>query len=178
MAAQMFPDNTVLCNFAAVGRLDLLEEHLRGRGRWTEAVAYEWSRSAGHYRVARADADLAWLGDPIEIEQPALVDLVERVRRRVFGGAIERPLQHLGEAQTCLLLSEVPQYQGSFWVSDDRDALEYARGRGLLTRDTLDLFQGIVADGDLPARPAYDLIHRMHAQGRALRLPRHLLDLG
>ena len=31
-----FPDNTVLINFACVSRLDLLEEILRGRGRWTD----------------------------------------------------------------------------------------------------------------------------------------------
>ncbi|WP_075978138.1 hypothetical protein [Actinokineospora bangkokensis] len=42
----LFSDNTVLCNFAAVDRLDLLESALNQRGRWTEAVAYEASRSA------------------------------------------------------------------------------------------------------------------------------------
>ena len=46
MAEHLFPDNTVLCNFAAVDRLDLLKSVLGGRGRWTEAVAYEASRSA------------------------------------------------------------------------------------------------------------------------------------
>lgn len=38
MADPVFPDNTVLCNFAAIERLDLLIGWLRGRGRWTEAV--------------------------------------------------------------------------------------------------------------------------------------------
>ena len=46
MTEHLFPDNTVLCNFAAVNRLDLLRSVLGGRGRWTEAVAYEASRSA------------------------------------------------------------------------------------------------------------------------------------
>lgn len=41
MTDHLFPDNTVLCNFAAVNRLDLLKSVLSGRGRWTEAVAYE-----------------------------------------------------------------------------------------------------------------------------------------
>ncbi|MGH3277686.1 MAG: hypothetical protein ACRDNW_00920 [Trebonia sp.] len=41
MTEHLFPDNTVLCNFAAVNRLDLLKSVLGGRGRWTEAVAYE-----------------------------------------------------------------------------------------------------------------------------------------
>jgi hypothetical protein len=46
MTQFLFPDNTVLCNFAAVDRLDLLKAVLDGRGQWTEAVAYEASRSA------------------------------------------------------------------------------------------------------------------------------------
>ena len=36
----------VLCDFAAVDRLDLLRSVLDGRGRWTEAVAYEARKSA------------------------------------------------------------------------------------------------------------------------------------
>lgn len=44
----VFPDNTVLCNFAAVSRLDLLERILLGRGRWSEAVAYEAGRSSAY----------------------------------------------------------------------------------------------------------------------------------
>ena len=45
MPPLVFPDNTVLCNFASVNRLELLEGWLRGRGRWTAAVAYEVGRS-------------------------------------------------------------------------------------------------------------------------------------
>ena len=45
MTAFWFPDNTVLRNFAAVKRLDLLESVLAGRGRWTAAVAYEATAS-------------------------------------------------------------------------------------------------------------------------------------
>ncbi|MCG3039466.1 hypothetical protein L7D48_02570 [Streptomyces sp. S1A] len=44
-----FPDNTVLCNFAAVDRLSLLEKVLDGRGRWTQAVAAEAGRSARYW---------------------------------------------------------------------------------------------------------------------------------
>ena len=50
MTEAFFPDNTVLCNFAAVDRIDLLRSVLSEHGRWTEAVAYEASRSAAHLR--------------------------------------------------------------------------------------------------------------------------------
>lgn len=42
-----FPDNTVLCNFSAVGSLSLLEKVLDGRGRWTQAVALRPSSRNG-----------------------------------------------------------------------------------------------------------------------------------
>jgi hypothetical protein len=47
MSECLFPDNTVLCNFAALDRLDLLAAVLGGRARWTEDVAYETGKSAG-----------------------------------------------------------------------------------------------------------------------------------
>ena len=53
MTDYLFPDNTVLCNFAAVNRLDLIKSVLDGRGRWTEAVAYEASRSASKLPALR-----------------------------------------------------------------------------------------------------------------------------
>lgn len=46
----LFPDNTVLCNFGTVSRLDLLRKVLDGCGRWTEAVAEEARRSAAYVR--------------------------------------------------------------------------------------------------------------------------------
>ena len=67
MAENLFPDNTVLCNFAAVDRLDLLKSVLGGRGRWTEAVAYEASRSAAKLPPLLRLPLEGWLDDPIEI---------------------------------------------------------------------------------------------------------------
>ncbi|WP_330237490.1 hypothetical protein [Streptomyces sp. NBC_00525] len=54
MTRWCFPDNTVLCNFASIDRLDLLRTVLDGRGRRTEAVAYEARSSAlaAHPRLA------------------------------------------------------------------------------------------------------------------------------
>ena len=62
-------------------------------------------------------------------------------------------------------------------MTDDREALRYGRRRGILTRDTLDLFTAIVADGDLPARAAYDLLHAMADRDRSLRLPSGVREL-
>ena len=104
MTEFLFPDNTVLCNFAAVDRLDLLKAVLGGRGRWTEAVAYEASSSARMLPALRGLAESGWLDEPIEIVDDSDVQAVERIRRAVFGGTEVKPLQHLGEAQTCRVI--------------------------------------------------------------------------
>ncbi|MEI2778033.1 MAG: hypothetical protein V9G19_19130 [Tetrasphaera sp.] len=165
MAEAVFPDNTVLCNFAAVNRLDLLRDWLRGRGRWTDAVALEASRSAAHLPALGSLAAEGWLGDPVKIDDDFGVRQVEHLRTAVFGGTSGEPLKHLGEAQSCYLIKEVADWRGSWWITDDADALEYARASGITTRETIDVMRGIVADGDLTAREAFDLMNAMEKAG-------------
>ncbi|MET8241236.1 hypothetical protein ACWCW2_06070 [Streptomyces sp. NPDC001773] len=76
----------MLCNFAAVDRLSLLEKVLDGRGRWTQAVAAEAEQSTRYWPRLRQVAEDGWLGDPIEIDDPAETALVDRMRRVVFAG--------------------------------------------------------------------------------------------
>ncbi|HQY97417.1 MAG TPA: hypothetical protein PLU83_10560 [Phycicoccus sp.] len=149
MDRAIFPDNTVLCNFAAVDRIDLLETWLRGRGRWTEAVAFEAGRSANHLPDLRRLLDGRWLGEPIEFDADEDVRRIEHLRRDVFGGTGAKPLQHLGEAQTCHLLQTRSEWRESIWVSDDRDALDYARFIGVATMTTPLVLESLVAEGDV-----------------------------
>jgi hypothetical protein len=177
MAAMVFPDNTVLCNFGAVGRLDLLEGWLRGRGRWVEAVAREATQSADYIDGLQLIASDGWLGEPIEISDPAAVRQVESIRRFSLGGSPNRPLQHLGEAQTCFVLAEDPAFAGSWWISDDEDAYEYANHRNIYAYRTIDIMKALVADGDLTSRQAFDLMVAMKACGRVLEMPSAPRDL-
>lgn len=178
MAAAIFPDNTVLVNFAAVRRLDLLEGWLRGRGRWTEAVAFEAGRSGRYWPDLNGLRQAGWLGDPVEISNPDAVAAVERLRRVVFGGSSLEPLKHLGESQTCHLIGTDSAWKGSWWVSDDRDALGYARHQGIFTYETIDVVKFVVADGDLTARMAFDLMQEMdRVRGGGLRIPGRPADL-
>ena len=177
MTPFLFPDNTVLCNFAAVDRLDLLKAVLDGRGRWAEAVAYEASRSAAKLPALRRFARSGWLGKAIEVSDESDVRQVEQIRRAVFGGTEARPLQHLGEAQTCYVIKNWAAFAGSWWISDDKEALRYARFQGITTRETIDLVNMAVVNGDVAARGAYDLMLGMADSGRGLRLPNSLEDL-
>lgn len=167
----VFLDNTVLCNFAAVHRRDLLESVLRGRGRWTEAVAHEAATSAGHLPDLGSLPSEGWLGAPIAIDAPAQVRLVQQIRRAVFGGLPERPLQHLGEAETYVLLHERTEFRHACWVTDDREAMNFARRQGILSRETLDLVMDLVAEGDLTAQLGFDLMVAMDEAGRTPRMP-------
>lgn len=177
MTTFLFPDSTVLCNFAAVDRLDLLQVVLNGRGRWTTAVAFEASRSARHLSALAGVPDAGWLDDPIEITAESDVQRVNRVCRAVFGGTDDKPLQHLGEAETCVVIKEWAEFAGSWWISDDREALRYARFQGITTYETIDLLSMAVADGDVTDKHAYEVMVRMSEEGRSLRLPRSASDL-
>jgi len=177
MTEFLFPDNTVLCNFAAVDRLDLLRSVLGDRGRWTEAVAYESTRSAHVLPALEQLVHDPWLGDAIEVDDESEIRQVDAIRRAVFGGTDDEPLKHLGEAQACFVISNWNEFAGSWWVSDDREALRYARFQEITTRETIDLVSMAVSNGDITSQEAYALMCKMADLGRYLRLPGSAADL-
>lgn len=173
-----FPDNTVLCNFAAVDRLGLLEKVLDGRGRWTEAVAAEAEQSTPYWPKLSQVTAGGWLGEPIEIDDPAETALVDRVRRVVFGGSSSRPLQHLGEAETLVVIEHRSGFASSVWITDDGEAGRYARRKGISVKDTVDIMREAVVDGLVPADAGHRLLIDMKQAGRHLRdVPRWPVDL-
>jgi len=173
-----FPDNTVLCNFAAVDRLPLLEKVLDSRGRWTQAVAFEAEQSARHLPRLHTAIEDGWLGTPIEIDDPREIALVDRLRRVVFGGSSKRPLQHLGEAETLVVIQHRAGLANSIWVTDDGEAGHYARRRGIKVRNTVDIMRKAVAGNLVPAAEGHRLLHSMLAANRHLRgIPEQPEDL-
>ncbi|MFY1633580.1 hypothetical protein ACN27F_09900 [Solwaraspora sp. WMMB335] len=158
-------------------RLDLLKAVLNGRGRWTAAVAYEASQSADVLPALHRLASDGWLGEAIEITDESEIKQVSRIRRAVFGGTDDKPLQHLGEAETCHVIEHWPEFAGSWWISDDQEALRFARFRGITTRETIDLVAVAVINGDLLTREGFELMQAMSQQERYLRLPTSAADL-
>lgn len=58
------------------------------------------------------------------------------------------------------------------------DAYEYAQGQSaIVAKRTLDIFQEVVADGDLMVEEVFELMHSMWAAGRSLLLPDSPQDL-
>ncbi|MDN5765000.1 MAG: hypothetical protein L0H96_01850 [Humibacillus sp.] len=178
MATWVFPDNTVLCNFAAVGRIDLLRTFLGERGRWAEAVAAEARKSAGYLPALAELVGGEVMGEPIEVLDPSHIRRVEVIRRDIFGGRANQPLKHLGEAQTCFLIHEVDQWHESTWISDDRDSLNFARFQNIPSLETIDIMSHLVADYEVTAADGMSIMHAMEEADRALRLPDTISDIG
>ena len=125
----------------------------------------------------RRVASEGWLGNAIEVTDEADIQQINHIRRAVFGGAEYNPLQHLGEAETCHVIEHWPEFAGAWWISDDRDALRFARFRGITTRETIDLVSMAVLDGGLAMREGFDLLQTMSRKGQRLRLPATPADL-
>jgi predicted nucleic acid-binding protein len=178
MTIWCFPDNTVLCNFAIVNRLDILEKTLANRGRWTEAVANELRESSKVIPALAAVPRDGWLRDPIELVGEPVIRRVDVIRRTVFGGLASEPLRHLGEAQTLFLIQNDQAFRASIWITDDREAGDYARRQGIVTRDTVGVMKEGVADAILTAHEAYSVLGLIVKCGRHLRgLPQRPGDL-
>ncbi len=69
------------------------------------------------------------------------------------------------------MIKEWAAFTGSWWISDDLEALRYARFQGIATYETFDLMRIAVADGDIADQQAFGLMRRMADAGRSLRLP-------
>jgi hypothetical protein len=120
---------------------------------------------------------LTFLGDPIEIDDTKAIAHIEHVRCNVFGGA-PFTTTHLGEAQTCYVLQNYAEFNGSsLWVTDDRDAADWARRNGIQTRATMDLMSDGVLGGYVGRPQGFALLHEMRKQGNWLRVPDRPDDL-
>lgn len=64
MAVLLFPDNTVLINFAIISRMDLLHRLANGNGRWCATVASECAESATRPGLGALDDARTIFGDP------------------------------------------------------------------------------------------------------------------
>lgn len=102
---------------------------------------------------------------------------VNLIRRAVFGGTDDEPLKHLGESETCFLIRERAEFADTWWITDDREALRYARFQHITTRETIDLMTVAVVNGEVTAQQAHDLMLAMADHGRILRLPNSSKDL-
>ena len=123
MSQLLFPDNTVLINFAILKRIDLLDHLLHNQGAWCASVSAECARSAKEpgLEALRDVPDV--LGVPL-IPQNRLEHLDTRTFRDGLARPGDGPLQHLGEAETLAIITR--RGLDGVFVTDDREAARLA----------------------------------------------------
>jgi hypothetical protein len=162
-------DTCTLSNFAAVGRLNILEERYGHRARWTETVQFEVRRGIAAAPYLRSVLNAAWLGEPIEIGGGTSVLTEINNIRRGLGALPGNQTQHLGEAEIIYYLQFVDT--GAFFITDDQPALDFARRRGVAGFDTHRIMEECFAMREVGCPEAFDLLRRMHSVGRGIRVP-------
>ena len=171
-AAPAIPDTSSLRNFAAMGEMGLLRQHMAGEDvRWVEAVAEE-VRSSRYDDESEMRSILdhsLWLGNPIEFTSGLFeIDLI----CREFGGRKARGKQreHLGEAQCIYALETLFGGHGTLLI-DDLSASGMVKRRGLICIDTFDVLRNCYCAELLRCPRPFDLLVEMKALGRGVRMP-------
>jgi predicted nucleic acid-binding protein len=170
MTELVVADTCSLLNFAAVRRLDLLED-VFARVRCVEAVILELRELSAETPELLGVLAAPWFGLPIVIDEPGAVAAVERLRCQALGGRRGLARQHLGEAQSIHALTTVPSLIGSTLLTDDLAAADYARRRGVRVLDSTDVLS-TAYDRDVVGCPeAYEVLLAMRAARRGVRVP-------
>lgn len=124
MSQLHFADNTVLIHFGLIGRLDLLEQLLNGRGTWTSSVQIECLESSKYDGLDELVEVERFLGDAeepsTEAEYLAIAEIREELR--IPG---DSPHKHLGEAETLAIIHT--RSLDAHLVTDDTGAIRVAR---------------------------------------------------
>ncbi|WP_223942178.1 hypothetical protein [Arthrobacter sp. StoSoilB22] len=115
------------------------------------------------------------MGEPIEVFE---ADRIERIRLGWFGGSSDKPLEHLGEAETCYLIHNDSDFAGSTWITDDNAAYDFGTQQGILTWDTFDTVQHLVSSYTITPQEGFDLMKSMWTADRTpRRMPNRWQDL-
>lgn len=174
-----FPDTTVLINFAVIGRLGLLAMYLRGCGRMTQAVRGEIRRSAERVpNIVGLDFD-AEFGKSIVLDTDSDIRGVQNLRKR-FARRGDAATKHLGESETLHVMTTREEYRMSRFATEDRAAYEMAAHLGVLRHTTMEIFQELVANGNLDLEEAFSLVEAIESsryERTLLRRPNRPQDL-
>ncbi|WP_072816102.1 hypothetical protein [Rhodococcus zopfii] len=137
MAILLFPDNTVLINFALISRMDLLERLTGGNSAWCATVAQECRTSATYDGLAALGEAPRIFGAPLFPDTAELQDT--RVLREELANPGESQTMHLGEAETLAIM--LRRRVDGLFVTDDREAQRLATTNGVRVATTWGLLK-------------------------------------
>jgi predicted nucleic acid-binding protein len=164
VAILLFPDNTVLINFALISRMDVLSRLANGNGRWCATVALECAESAKRPGLAVLHSAEEIFGAPLYPD--ALEHQGVRVMRDELAAPGDHARQHLGEAETLAIIIHRGLAASCFFVTDDRGAAGLAHRHGVQAVDTWKLLKVAYKKGWLDADTLWGYVQTLRAQGR------------
>jgi hypothetical protein len=164
-------DTCTLINFGVVDRMDLIRAALGPAARWVAAVEREARKSVAHVPSLDHTWCRNWLGEAIDVDEPADIDAVETLRL-ALGGTRRKPLQHLGEAQSLRVIATRPDLAGAIFVSDDASAVDLARRNDIPVWTTRHILRACYDTERIGCPEAYELLRDMReSHGRGVRVP-------
>jgi predicted nucleic acid-binding protein len=158
----MFPDNTVLINFAIINRMDLLGRLANGNGQWCATVAIECSASAKRPELAALGGAGEIFGEPLRPDEAEHQDI--GVLRDQLAAPGEPRTQHLGEAETLAII--IRRHLSCFFATDDRSAARMAAQHGIQAASTWHLLKVAHRKGWIDADTLWGYVQTLQGNGR------------
>lgn len=142
MSGRLFlPDNTVLVNFAQIGRMDLLRLVAAGRSTWCYTVSQECEKSSQVSGLEQLSEAPEIFGEPLKLETR-----VEQMDTQVFRARLKKPgdgpAANLGEAESLSIIMN--RQLDAMFITDDNGALGFAVEHGIPYTTTWDLLKMFV----------------------------------
>lgn len=163
MSTLLFPDNTVLINFAYIGRMDLLEQLSNGNGAWCGTVAFECDRQSSKLSLPTMLDAHRIFGDPLYPESPA-----EHIDTQAFRVLLAKPgdspKMHLGEAETISIVAN--RGLSAIFASDDVEAGRLAVTHGISIATTWYLLKMTVRVGFASRDEIWGYVLKLANEGR------------
>ncbi|MBT8162200.1 MULTISPECIES: hypothetical protein [Arthrobacter] len=165
MAVLLFPDNTVLINFALINRMDLLSRLANGNGRWCVTVQQECLQSAAYEGLAALEEAGDIFGDPL-FPESRFEYLNVRTFRDELAEPNDHPHKHLGEAETLAVMSSRKIH--GFFVTDDGGAQRLAARHGIQVIDTWKLMHIAIKKGFVDPAAMWGYVKTLRAAQRTV----------
>jgi predicted nucleic acid-binding protein len=135
------PDNTVLVNFAKIGRMDLLRLVAAGCSTWCYTVSEECAKSSQVSGLEQLSEARDIFGEPLKLETR-----VEQSDTQVFRARLKKPgdgpSANLGEAESLSIIMN--RRLDATFITDDNGALGFAVENQISYTTTWDLLKMFV----------------------------------
>lgn len=157
------PDNTVLVNFARIGRMDLLRLVAAERSTWCYTVSDECEKSSRVNGLEQLAEAPEIFGEPLKLETR-----VEHSDTQVFRTRLSKPgdgpAANLGEAESLSIIMN--RRLDVTFITDDNGALGFAEESGIVYMTTWDLLKLFVRVKHLNRSTAWQYVMTLGGNSR------------